>query len=262
MPSKLVIDRQKSARSVLALNGPQVQTIVARLTDLLTPYLRGGERLPDIDLLVQLVLRLLDDACDRMLAADQANDQERADDHVPRQERDRTTKALYHELTGARDLLSSVFGRTAARALGFAGITPRDPVALARFAGRIVHTLQEQELPPPKHPSITWDPRQTVDRLAELRDHLDRLLTDLAVEQSQADSTQGRKQRSIAAYDDRFRRVVTFLQALFRLAGADDLADHVRPSRRRPGRLAPPKPKPDPAAPRPRKRTPGSSPGA
>lgn len=255
MPSKLVLARQKSARAVLALSGQQVRTIVARLTDLLTPYLRGDERLPDIELLVQLVLRLLGGALDRMMEADHANDIERSDDHAPRQARDRTVKALYHELTGTRNLIKSVFGYAAVRAFGFSGITPRDPVALKRFAGHVLGALRERDLPPPQHPSISWDPSQTLGRLTALRDHLDRLLDDLAREQRQIEETQGQKHVSITAYDDRFRRVAAFLEALFRLAEADDLAEHVRPSRRRPGRTATPSAKPAPASrPRTRKR--------
>lgn len=261
MPSKLVADRQKSARSVLALSGTQVPTIVARLTELLTPYLQGDERLPDIELFVQLVLRLLDAACTRMMEADRANHAERDDDHAPRKERNRTVKALYHELTATRELLKGVFGRAAARALGFSGITPRDPVALSLFADHVLQALRERDLPPPKIPSITWDPSQILGRLTALHNQLDRLLEDLRAERIQAVETHLNKHRTIAEYDDRFGRAATFLEALFRLAGADDLAERVRPSRRRPGRTSPPRTKPAPAA-APRARRPRSKRGA
>ncbi|MCP3964394.1 MAG: hypothetical protein GY719_41730 [bacterium] len=52
------------------------------------------------------------------------------------------------------------------------------------------------------------------------------------------DASRKRKNRAIEAHQDTFSWVASNAESLFRLAGEHELADSIRPSRRRPGRRA------------------------
>ena len=80
MPSKQVTDRKKSALAVASAGRTHTGDVSASLRALLSPYLKKGEDIPDIALLVELAARALDSAEATMSAADEANLRELADD--------------------------------------------------------------------------------------------------------------------------------------------------------------------------------------
>src|SRR4029079_1607714 len=101
--------------------------------------------------------------------------------------------------------------------------------------GEVVSGLQDKPLPKPRHKGVKWDPAETIAKLETLRTELKSHLKDVAREVHQAQATLRAKVDAIAAYDEQFSRVATFLVGLFRLAGETALAERVRPSSRRPG---------------------------
>ncbi|WP_437734714.1 hypothetical protein [Sorangium sp. So ce1335] len=236
MPSKRVTDRQKSASAVIAAGETHADRIAAEIEALLSPYLRKGEKMPNIALLTHLVTRALADARDRMVTADEALADELADDGPPREGRDEAAHELYDELTDLRDWLTSLHDAAALEDLGFTEATPRDPVQLERFAGEVTRALSRKELPKPRREGVRWDADDAVLRIERLRDALLSHLKDVAREAREAAATRMAKSTAIALYDERFGRIATFLGGLFRLAGHADLANHVRPSSRRSGR--------------------------
>jgi hypothetical protein len=237
MPSKQVVDRQKSARAVIAAGETHAPKIAAELEALLAPHLHQGEQLPDIKLLAALVARSLAASTDQIIAADEAHLSELADDGAPRAARDETAAALYTTLVELREWLTALFGAAAVRALGFSSDTPRDPVALARFAGEIAGALTTAKLPKPKRPGVTWDAAAAAAEIIAARDTLNAHLGDVAREIREAQATVSAKNAALASYDERFTRAAGFYSGLFRLAGETELADRVRPSRRRPGTI-------------------------
>jgi hypothetical protein len=235
MPSKQVTDRQKSGSSVVAAGEAHADRVATELDAVLSPYLRKGEKIPNLALFMHLVTRALADARDAMVAADEAHQAELADDAAPREARDEAATALYAEITDLREWLTGLYGAAATKRLGFSDITPRDPVALERFAGEITGALGSQPLPKPRRKGVRWAPAETIQQIDALRASLRQHLKDVAREAREAEATVIAKSAAMAAYDERFSRVATCLAGVFRLAGPVDLAARVRPSARRPG---------------------------
>ncbi|MCK6586215.1 MAG: hypothetical protein L6Q76_01385 [Polyangiaceae bacterium] len=237
MPSKLVVDRQKSAQAVIAAGETNASLIADELQKLLAPHLRKSEQIPDIDLLIDLVARYLATSTDSMIAADEKNLRELADDEAARNARDEAAAALYASVGDLREWLTALYGTAALRTLGFSGPTPQEPVALSRYAGEIIAALTGVKLPKPKRAGIKWDPADTVAELRSARDALDGHLAGIAREVREAQGTLAAKNAAMAEHDERFARAAGFYAGLFRLAGQADLADKVRPSPRRAGQI-------------------------
>jgi len=235
MPSKQVTDRKKSALAVASAGRTHTGDVSASLRGLLSPYLKKGEDLPDIALLVELTARALDSAEATMSAADEANLRELSDDDAPRRARDEAAAALSDELVALREWLTGLYGPGALKSLGFSSATPEDPVVLERFAGEVISGIQAKPLPKPRYKGVKWDPTETIAKIETLRTDLQSHLADVAREVREAEATLRAKVDAIVAYDERFSGVATFLVGLFRLAGETALAERVRPSSRRPG---------------------------
>jgi hypothetical protein len=233
MPSKLVTDRQKSALSVASSAETEATRIGNKVAEFLAPLLQAGEAMPDLVLCVLLIGRLIMRAHDRMVNADQAHLNELADDSAPRAARDAAATTLYNELLELRDWCVGLYGVEALRLLGFSTATPRDPVALSRFAGEVVTALNARPQLQAKREGVQWDPTVAATRLQGLRVILDGHLKDVAREGRQAQRTLIEKKASIESYDDTYARAAAFLMGVYRLAGEEELAERVRPTTRR-----------------------------
>lgn len=238
MPSKLVVDRQKSATAVVAAAETYAGRIGDALTRILTPHLREGEVMPDFALGVELLGRAQRGSADTMTSADATHEFELLDDDAPRRARDETRDVLAAEVISLRDLLRALYGPAVVRALGLEGDTPDDPVQLMRVGRQVAEALGKFRLPPPRMAGATLDVVQIAGRLATLSHDLETHLEDVAREAREAQVTQTAKNRSITDYDTFFAGSAMVLSGFLRLAGERELADRVRPSRRRPGQTA------------------------
>jgi hypothetical protein len=233
MSSKQVTDRQKISASVLAAQEAHTAPVAAEIQKLLSPFLKKGENLPDVALLADLAGRMLSRAQHDLVTADAAHEAELGDDAGPRKARDDARDALRDELTDLRDLLRGLFGVEALRGLGFSGETPEDPVVLERFAGEVLDALEKKPRPLPKRKGLKWDADDAVQTLKQLRGELHKHLADVAREAREAQATLTARNAAMDAFDDRYRRVVGFLDGLFRLGGQEALADRLRPAARK-----------------------------
>jgi len=243
MPSKQVVDRKKSGDSVAAAASTHAERVAQVVENVLSPSLEKGEKMPDVQLLATLVGRWLSKTGAQMAEADEAHIHELSDDDPVRQRRDKAQAALSEEIVELREWMSALFGARAVRSLGFSTDTPRDPVALSRFAGEVCKSLREKDFPKPKRDGVTFSPAKEASKLEKLREELDAALTEVAREAREAQGTLANKNTAVTTYDDTFRRSAKFLEGLFTLAGETELAERVRPSSRRPGQtedLAPP----------------------
>ncbi len=237
MASKQITDREKSARSVVAIGETQSEASEAPLVKLLKPHLAKGETLPNIALLLTLVSRALDASKTRMVEADAAHEAELGDDEPVRRARDEAASTLSDKVIELREILTGVYGSATASAV-FAGPTPEDPVVLSRFAGEVATQLVRVKLPPPRIKGAKLDTAETASALQEHSATLDMHLKGVARELREAQATLDAKNQAMAAYDELFSGVATTLTGLLRLAGKADLAARVRPSTRRPGQTA------------------------
>ena len=83
--------------------------------------------------------------------------------------------------------------------------------------------------------TLSLDVQATAASLRDSRDRLTAALAAVAREVREAQSTRSARDEAMARYDRVFRSYASMLVMLFELAGKPDLADHVRPSTRRPG---------------------------
>lgn len=253
MPSKLVVDRQKSAAQVAAAGETHAGTIGTALPTALSPVLQAGETLPDFRFFVVLLMRYLLFKLNLMVTADETRDSELRHDAQPRAARDNVARQLYDQILQVRDTVTGIYGEAVARELGLVGETPVEPVALMRLANQVAEDLGQMHLPAPRMLGATLDIATIVQQLTATTSELDGHLVDLAREIRQAQTTLTNKNRAIAGYDTTYTAVIQILGGLLLLVGEPELAERIRPTRRRTqqadeGENEPPKP-PSPQAP-------------
>ena len=147
MHSKLVVDREASARDVNAALDTHGPGAVAAFAALLQPRLKEGEVLPDLTLLVTLVGRFLSWENGALVQADEANIAEKADDADGAKARDDAAAALYGTVTEVRSIFTRRFGEDFGGALGVKGPTPSDPAQLYNFASNLINAVDAAVLP-------------------------------------------------------------------------------------------------------------------
>jgi hypothetical protein len=235
MPSKQVTDRKKSADAVAAAADIHAGRAARTVQTVLSPYLQKDEEMPDVERFAVLVGRWLAATSSAMVAADEAHIHELSDDAPVRDRRDDAHAKLHAELVELREWMTGLFGGRAVRSLGFAADTPRDPAALAQFAGEVSKSLREKDFPAPKRAGVTWSPAKEASKIDKLRAKLDEAIAAVGREAREAQGTLATKNAALGAYDDAFARSSEYLEGLFTLAGETELAARVRPSTRRPG---------------------------
>jgi hypothetical protein len=233
MPSKGFTDRQKGAAAVVAAAESHATLIADQLALQLSKQLVGKEKLPDISLLVKLFGRALDGAIRELGDADDALEAERSDDDAPRRLRDASLSRLFEQITDLRELTSGVFGSAVVNTT-FGGPTPQDPVVLIRFARAIVASIRAGKLGKPRH-GLTWDATQTLLDIEAEIEALQAQVDKVSIEIKELQHAQVLRDEKLATYDATFSAVATVLQGLLIASGKPDLADRVRPSRRKPG---------------------------
>jgi hypothetical protein len=228
--SKLVVDRQKSSRSVVAA----AQTHAERVGDGMARLLGADHKAPTIAML-RAMGNKLDRDCDAMVRADDAHNKELADDKEPRAARDLFAENVRSTLVEVREVVTAIFGAEFAAALGFDGNTPRDADHLVGLGGRVIDNMLHKAPPAPRFPGMCFDATYWTGRLTAAAGPLKQALGDVAREERENEATYVAKQRSIEEYDQTFSRVATYVSAMLTIAGEKELARRVRPSTRRPG---------------------------
>ena len=250
MQSKQVLDSGKSAETVAQSAETHAPVIAKGVTSVLAPYLKPGEKMPDVDFLLTLHARAIRGSFQLVATADAANEAELADDPSQRAERDALAATLYARLTGLRGALASTFGDEAATLIGFDGPTTQDPVALAALGVEVAKRLPKLASKKPVLEGVTISLDTLGRGLAEQAGKLDAANKATGREKKEAEQTLVAKQREVARHGRLFRGSASSIEGLARLAGEDDLADRVRPSPTRAGVTeSDPEPTPSPATP-------------
>lgn len=121
MPSKMVVDRQKSARAVIAAARTHRSLVADRFGSLMSSSVQAGETLPDVGLAVELAARSIEAATAAMVAADEAHERELGDDQGPRRARDEAGEALYGAIVELKEMAVGLLGPAALPVLGLQG---------------------------------------------------------------------------------------------------------------------------------------------
>src|SRR4051794_35605651 len=110
MTSMMVVGREKSATSVIAVGDAHAEAAGEALVALVKPQLKKGEAPPPFAALMTLTCDVLGAARDRMVTKDEAHEAELSDDAPVREQRDKATTALYDQLVELREVLTGLFG--------------------------------------------------------------------------------------------------------------------------------------------------------
>lgn len=256
--SKMVADREQSARAVDAAFGTHGPAAAGLLSALLSEALQPDETPPDLGLFVTLLQRRLARATAALTEADQAHTRELGDDGPVRDARDAAKASVLAVVTSIRLALTSRFGQDFGGRLGASGPAPDAPNEVLSW-GRKVHDALSNLTLPAVDPHAddndevgTFSKEAAQKKLGQRLAQLEAALADVAREGREAEATQSKKDKAVAAYDKTFTLTAGLLEVLLRFAGETALADKVRPSLRRPGTTAqsdPNAPTPTPADP-------------
>ncbi len=230
MASKATVKRQKSAEKVVAA-GRTHKTMIAR--EMAKTY--GEEVIPGVELLLDKVVKDLDLKAKEMIQRDDAHEAELRDDSGIREARDVTSEALHTQLVTTREQLNTICGEDYVARIGYKGMTPDDPVEVARLGKVVVSNLGEIKAPPPLIPGYEFNSGIWQEPIVGLLNQLETSVTEVAKEEREAEATLTTKRSAIDAYDSAFSSTANLLSALLRIAGEKDLAKRVRPSTRRVG---------------------------
>ncbi len=237
---KAVLERKKAAATVIAASRRWAASAAEALGELLRPLLREGETLPDLVILFELLARLLEGHWRRLEAADQGCCRARELRGLWLEKLTVATSELRRMMVDLRALLRGIFGTgPARRPLGFTGKTSYDPVSLGRQAGYAIDRLRDgaQTLSPAACQASTGDRESWARPVERAAGVLERTRVSASLAGKQAEAAAAELKRARARFDDVFVPIAGWLEATYRVAGRDQRAAAVRPSRRRPGVL-------------------------
>ncbi len=237
-----LIDRQKSMLQIRAAHRRHARPTAGALAGLLTPLLEPGEHLPDLELLQDLFLRLLEHAWHRFSTADDAL-RETLDRYAELiAERDAAATRLYREVVDLRRMLRGMFGtEPAAVFIGLRGTTSQDPVVLLRQADRVTARLRDPERPTPPSPRQPLTTGRATDRahwsapVAGAAGDLRPLIATVTRAAKDLDAARLERRCALDHFNQSFIAVADWLAANYNVIGRQDRAAAVRPSRKYPG---------------------------
>ena len=233
MVSKMVTDRQKSANALAATLTKHAEKAHARFSDLVQPYLREGEQVPDLVFFQELLQRHLAAIRKELVAVDDLYHQERQDDQELRGIRDQAVSEIVSLLVRLRRVVQGACGAESyGKILGIEESVPRDPVVLQRYANLVKERLESGPLDgkTPILEGVALDPTAWALLLEEPLSRLGQALDLLSGESRDTLDSQLEKNALMAGYDRAYRSGANILENVLRFVGLDELAERVRPS--------------------------------
>lgn len=239
MTSKQVVDRTRSVGTVATTTEAHASELMERLRALFEPYLESGEVMPDVAFFATLTVRHLRAANAALDVADRAHETELSDDPAARAERDEAGVSLRDTVSNLRSAITAVGGTPALQTLSIPGPLPADVRTLLRYAAGLHEALLDEArvVVNTSRVGLALDRVVMAGVLLPEITRLQRALDHVAQEAAELGLTQTAKDNAIAANDVAFKGVANAMEGLLALAGRADLADRVRPSARRPGRV-------------------------
>lgn len=237
MASKAVIDRQRAARTVASTAYTYSADAASRVKEMLSRYAKPGEQVPDMQLLLRLVGRMIASENEALVRADAAHEVELADDSEPRKQRDDAAEKIRRILSDLRTAVETTYGGVGLPRLHLGENIPQDATALALLTRTVLVQLRDEaiKLPAPRRRGLSLDRSAFAEELAAELTQLDKGLAAVAREAREAEATLRTRRLTMEANDRAFQRGAAFLSATFTLAGLDELAEKVKPSTALPG---------------------------
>jgi len=236
MVSKMVTDRQKTARALASALTEHAAGAQARFSALVQPYLREEEQIPDLTLFQELLQRHLDAVRGNLVEMDSLHHWELLDDQKIRENRNQAVLDLSSLLVRLRSTVKGAYGAGSyGKVLGVEDLVPRDPQRLQRYATLVKEHLEAGSLDEetPTLEGVSLDPIPWIRLIEEPLSRLSQALDLLSGEKRSTIDRQVTKNGLMFDYDRAYRNGTQILQSLFRFVGMDELAERVRPSSHR-----------------------------
>jgi hypothetical protein len=226
-------DRQKTANVLAATLTKHAEKAHARFTDLVTPHLLEGEKVPDLVFFQELLQRHLTAIRKALVEVDDLHHRERQDDQELRATRDQAVSELAALLARLRFAVKGACGaESCGRVLGFEGSVPRDPVVLQRYVVLVKERLESGSVAEQTSTveEVSIDSAAWIRRLEEPLSRLELALEQLSGDRRDTLEQQLAKNALLADYDRAHRSGAHILENVFRFVGLDEFAERVRPS--------------------------------
>jgi hypothetical protein len=251
MPSKIVVDKQKSSRALISFGKANEQSIAQDAATLAaqavmvtvdgTPVVIEAKTIASaIRILVLASCARVDTCCNAMALADEDHTREQGDDDEPRQNRDKTAAALYDGIVELRSVLGGVYTPEALVGLGFSRTTPQDPEQLLRFSKEILKTIadkQKDNTLPQARKGVSVELSFFLPAIEKNTQDLEQHLSKVSLEKRELETTLEQKNTTMGVYDLVFQATANLFEGLFRFVGRTELAGKLRPSPHKPGQL-------------------------
>ena len=193
--------------------------------------------MPDIALYLKLMARHLESQSTALDEADTAHEAELSDDAAPRAERDEAEADARATVIEFRNAISAKYGDLGLQTLGIYDAPSKTAVGLTKYGRNLHRALLDARctLTPSGRRGVQVDRAAMAEDLLVVIERLDAALSVVTKEAAELHLTQTAKDRAVDNNDQTFQAVASVAEGLLSLAGRKDLADRVRPSRRRPG---------------------------
>ena len=217
------------------IQGPEIG---GALGEFLAPALREGETPPDMAFTIELFGRRLRSYGDAMVKADAEHLVEIAALADLRAESEKPTAFLKDNILSLRSTCQGLLGEDSLRSLGLDFNLAQNPRGVLRQAEIVQERLlgSDEELTPTRWVEGSLAREELAKEFDQgIEDQ--RKIVGLLVEQSKkVDTAKVRKDQAIDEFDRQYIPIARFLEAAFRAAGENDLADRIRPTVRQLGR--------------------------
>lgn len=232
-PSKMVLDRKKSADAVIAA----ARTHEARVASALKTLLGAGTDDATSTFLLASA-KALEERSKALLSADENHNLELSDDTGARALRDEHAAALRDKLIKDREMLAGIAGDDYVAQLGFKGPTPDQPDAVLALGRVVEKRMTDLAAPKSRLPDYQFDAAKWAKSYEPLVAQLDKSLERVRADVRESEATQVDKNRALQEFDRVFSAAASFVSALLSMGGEEELARRVRPSNRKVGLTA------------------------
>jgi hypothetical protein len=239
MTSKQVVDKGRSTSTAVSMLEQYADAAAEGARAALSPFLREGESMPDLGMVLKLAARYAAHNQQKLETADTAHERELADDKLPRDNRDLGGQRTRNLVGVIRGNVEANYGPSGLIALGLREPCPSTELGTQKYAHNLVGALLDPKvvLPAPISARAALDRAGFAEELAVPLAQLDEGLASVVREESEAKGTQAAKDRAMEDNDRAFSVATGLGRYTFRLCGLDALADRIRESPRRPGQL-------------------------
>ncbi len=236
MANKMVTDRSADASLLSAAAAIFPREISLALKEVLSPFVGEGETVTDVTILPVLAARLVVNRRDRLIVADKANIDAKAELIEPRLRRDEAFHQASDTIYRIRDVCRGLYGpELTARIMPDDRRIPQRPKAFLHLGEHVLERLidVERTLPSQTLLGINVERVELSANFASDLEELGEALDEVDLKRREAEITQSEKAEAMDEFNVLYGAAIRLLEALAILAGKPELAERVRPTRRR-----------------------------